>query len=395
MKHPRLKFLQQKIGNVIDSNPRATANSRNARIMSAVNVFAKELADWAFVYARNDDDYTAFQHALEDEGWLQQDGLNKPLLPVQAYLDDYGKDLNLQIIDSKKLVQRYRLANNENIKVQTWFNASVLPFKDKLYMAYRIDASPWTENTRVCMCELSSDYDVVAGSNWIMPLPTTSGFAEDPRLFLFRDELWMTYTDGNAIYITGVDPEHQSLYLTNPIRKPMNIRMEKNWTFFEHEGVLYCNYKINPHTIFEMNGEGAGYEKLQKQYASIQWDWGSELRGGSCPILYQGNYYAFFHSHSDFPEDLKNQLHRQYHMGVYVFEAAPPFKVIGVSKEPIMSGRYMGRSVVRGGDKHCIVFPCGSFMKDGTWVVSCGLNDYEIGILELSHEKLIENINWF
>ena len=73
-------------------------------------------------------------------------------------------------------------------------------------------------------------------------------------------------------------------------------------------------------------------------------------------------------------------------MGWYSFEPEPPFKVVSVSKEPILSGNYIdnGNPYIRS----LVVFPGGAYLEDDTWTVVYGVNDYSSGWIKIPHKDL-------
>lgn len=156
---------------------------------------------------------------------------------------------------------------------------------------------------------------------------------------------------------------------------------EKNWTWFFKDG-LFCVYVISPaHVVFEYRN------RVSKVFTTPgidqYWGWG-ELRGGSNPVLVDGEYVAFVHSSQPW---LGKK--RRYFMGAYAFEPNPPFRITRVSRKPILIGsendpRNLGAPVV--------VFPCGAVFKDGTWLVSMGINDCRCAWIRLPHADLLNGM---
>lgn len=312
---------------------------------------------------------------LESKGWLPESAPGRYTTPDDV-LDKTGWDIAVKYIDTTKLIQRY-FADSRNIHVMTWFNASITQYKNRLFMAYRVDAEPYTNNTRVAICELDNDYQPIKESNWLPLLAMGDTFTEDPRLFVFQDNLWVSYSDGNSIGIARLDVENNRKFENVIFKKPYKYRMEKNWVFFESDNVLYCIYSINPNAIYRVEGdELVPFHKRNNILPQT-------MRGGSQPVLHNNIWHCFYHGHFD--HNIPG-LSRQYYMGYYQFAAAPPFDIIGYTGILVSAKPKQYQS--RGGANHVVIFPSGAIYKDGKFIVSCGINDAEIGLLEFEEKDL-------
>jgi len=60
---------------------------------------------------------------------------------------------------------------------------------------------------------------------------------------------------------------------------------------------------------------------------------------------------------------------RRYSLGLAVFEAKPPFRIVRMTPEPFDGGNFQP-----GGFKD-IIFPCGAVLVGNQWVLSCGIQD--------------------
>ncbi len=70
----------------------------------------------------------------------------------------------------------------------------------------------------------------------------------DPKLFRAGSRCWLTFNTGhferpNRIYVAQVEPELGPLFL---ISFADRSEIEKNWAFFEHDGLLHALYSISP-----------------------------------------------------------------------------------------------------------------------------------------------------
>lgn len=339
-----------------------------------------------------------FEQKLEDEGYTPR--LENRFMPVEHYLEKYGWERQMLIVDTEKLLPSYYTEHAGNMRIKNWFNGSIVIFEGKRYMAYRIDTLPWTVNTKIAFCEMDDSWQPVKETNWMVQLKSCAGFWEDPRLFIHQGKLHMSYADGCQIGIALIDPVKMDVTGNYMIDKPLNFRMEKNWLFFTHQDQLHAVYQLFPHVVYQVNGPVIT-NKTVSQWP-MEWKWGKELRGSTCPVLVDDLWYSFFHSHIEYPVEMKGFLHRQYHLGCYVFENKPPFKVVAMSKEPVISGTYIDPTIPHGGHHNYCFFAMTALFSSrylpetrGSFLISGGVNDYRIGMFEITMEELKANLRFF
>ena len=101
----------------------------------------------------------------------------------------------------------------------------------------------------------------------------------------------------------------------------------------------------------------------------------------STPVLHDGQFWSFFHSSVDVSPGK-----RVYFMGWYSFEPEPPFKITGISREPILTGNCVdsGNPYIRS----LVIFPGGAYVEDDTWTVVYGINDFSCGWIKIPHGDL-------
>lgn len=213
---------------------------------------------------------------------------------------------------------------------------------------------------------------------------------EDPRAFRFRG-CWHV---GCANYLnTVLWPVHQSIhriefdgvkwsegirldieYRGNGDSIKTGTRHEKNWTFFDDFGRLKLIYQAaGHHEVADADGLDV------HRTTAPTWAFG-ELRGGSNPVLVGSEYWCFFHSSTPWVAP-----QRRYHMGAYVFDAAPPYRITRMTRTPILSGSQAEPRRFRG---PLVVFPGGALIRDGIWTVVFGVNDEECGWIQIPHSEL-------
>ena len=213
---------------------------------------------------------------------------------------------------------------------------------------------------------------------------------EDPRVLIHDDKIYVGCAN-YQLYVS--DKIHQKIlvfdttfkhidnihpvYDGNEINCLSNTKSQKNWTYFVHDGKILCVYQMNPHTVVEFDNQGRILTEYKTHTDIIKtWRFG-EPRMGSNPILKDGVYYNFFHSSIPW----KNPK-RQYFMGYYTFEAKPPFKIIEISKDPILWGNETDFRFLPNFNP-IVVFPCGAIYEDNSFYVSFGFNDEKTGIIKI------------
>lgn len=173
---------------------------------------------------------------------------------------------------------------------------------------------------------------------------------EDPRIFLFKNEEWSICNSlglsqqqnpcVNAMCIFKIsDPILSFRILTIPLNINPSQR-QKNWSPFEYNGELYCEYSIDPHVILKID--------IDTGLAEQKWETGSSneiitsdtsLRGGAPPLL------IYNHKILKFPEifylgvgHTRTRETSDYSHFFYMFESSPPFKILAKSDQFKLDG---------------------------------------------------------
>lgn len=201
-----------------------------------------------------------------------------------------------------------------------------------------------------------------------------------------RDKKGMVYphqmvaeVDNNWNLIKRYDPVYG--FNGNDVGK--NSKHEKNFLWWRHDNAWHLIYIAAPHTVARFDDNFKVVEHTCDYWDYKIWNYG-EIRGGTPPILHNGEYYTFFHSSTPF-----NKTKNQYHLGCYSFEAKPPFKITQITLNPLLSG-----SKFDGGlpDKPPCIFACGASIKHDAWLITFGVNDIKCGYAYISHDKLIDQM---
>lgn len=267
---------------------------------------------------------------------------------------------------------RHRFPTGALLLADHCLNPSVWKHQGRVYMAYRRGIG----NARIALAELAGD--TPAGLQQILwqrelALPLV-GMAdrghEDPRLFTFQGVLHVAYTGctrqrGETIASVcyarlGDDGSVQEAFQPQfPGRRPQ----EKNWSFFEHAGVLHAVYAISgQRTILRIDGDRATVAQAYPQTLEYA---GGEPRGGASPVLHRGEWYAFFHG------VIGTGAERIYTAGLHTFETQPPFRIMRRIRLPVMIPQHADRPSPK--LPHC-VYPAGA-MLGSDWIVSLGYYD--------------------
>lgn len=260
-------------------------------------------------------------------------------------------------------------------------NCCVFPHRGDRLIAYRVGHGFGSD---VWISKLDGDWQCAARCVRV-PLdllnPRCISY-EDPRLFEWRGALWLAYAGvetwmkSTKQFIARLDENFlpvENLELKYAKRQPI----EKNWVYFTQGDSLYAVYSISPkHCVLKIDASGNAVE----EHASIchlpcEQD---HCRGGANPVLYDGEYYAFFH--------LSTRVNNPRHcrLGLYTFAAQPPFRITRILPHYLaVAGRDLPADI-----GHHTLYPCGAFTHDNQWFVSCGEHDTFCRLLSFDINQL-------
>lgn len=283
-------------------------------------------------------------------------------------------------------------------------NPGLLRHGGKLWLAYRYHRMETpTKRSGIGMCEVDPKTGNAISKSQHLPLTnaTNTEHHEDCRLFMFKGEPYISYTEMVG-YMPGLNYTCVMKYARIALRKgkwsvldewqPVygnnnGFSKEKNWVFFEHDGKLMCIYSTDPeHVVLEMDGS-----RVVREYRSPgpKWQWG-HMRGGTPPVdMGDGRMLCVFHS--SIPTETPPHYVR-YYAAAYTFENKPPFRILQLSEQPVLSGSEEDGHRVdpryTEGWKPYVVFPCGLVPDDGGWLVSFGVNDWQCAVGRLTEPQL-------
>ena len=298
-----------------------------------------------------------------------------------------------------------------------FYNACICDAENGYRLFYRAGKEPKGYEDRLATCLLDSKFNVVSGSNkylevhsnWsesaitfvlkkFIPYVFKNGtHVEDPRVVLFNNHWFVFYTDGINMLVAKITLDCTKTIYSHYIFPPPETKKhsetdgrEKNWTPFVSNSNLYVLYSEKPRTIFKYVDTGGKLEVVALYGLNIgpYWDYGN-IRGGAPPVEYDNdNLIWFFHCQTIMPSHLGDK--RVYMIGAYLTSNKFPFKYKRIVHSPILVGIPSEISETRS-LQDCVVFPCGAVKTQTGWRVSMGVNDYEIGFIDITERNLFWN----
>lgn len=291
------------------------------------------------------------------------------------------------------------------------FNPSIIRWNGQLLMTFRIVPNPFfTFNSQIGIVFLDEDFNPVSTPQILDtcdPRTIVPSRAEDARLIIVGEKLYIVYSDnkddyiskgGFRVYVSELIYEDGKFFVINTdclrdFEGSSPYLREKNWVPFEFNGMMMLAYSLNPHRILRPLLGLEKCETFSSSEASIDWNYG-ELRGGTPALLHEDQYLSFFHSSLKMSTEHsggKAMLH--YFMGAYTFSAVPPFEITQISQEPIIGKNFYKGEYYKPywGSVRCI-FPCGFIIEDLYIYVSYGRQDHEIWIAKLDKQALLQSL---
>ncbi len=255
------------------------------------------------------------------------------------------------------------------------FNASLIRWRGQLLLAHR---TGWA-GCEVRVIPVDDNYRPIGPSVQLDLLHGAATFGrEDPRLFVFRGRLHVSYTGFTGSVTSVLYARLRDDLTTEAICAPHysgRRAWEKNWSFFEEENELYAVYSIDPHVVLRIDGDTATV--ATQSPTNFPWH-GGHLRGGASPVLVRGEWYHWFHGAIDLGQEWPT---RQYNTGLYTFMPRT-HRVLRLPEHPLAWADHGTRPA----DQYCSVQFAGGAVLDGDlWRVSCGTHDRWIEVMEYRH----------
>jgi len=267
------------------------------------------------------------------------------------------------------------------------YNPSLIRWRNRLLMCFRFHATG-NLSTRLGIAELDDKLSVKKWSQLKINDEQSSHSYEDARLFLFQDNLWISYVESKypkqleCVVKYAEMFEGERGWRTATAYQPRYGKndwtgMEKNWSPFESGEKIHFIYDNT--TILQVDGDYCTEIKAE----GATWDYG-DIRGGNV-IPWKGGLLRTFHSRMD------NEMpphHWRYYVGALTMDSVVPFKVTGITKHPLLTGSEEGGSEDCFHHKAKVVFPLGLVGIDGGVLVSVGINDSECLVARFSEQEI-------
>jgi len=322
-------------------------------------------------------------------------------------------------------MQMLKIDSTELLPAAWCYNPSIIQYKKKLLFAYRrvykIDQNDWKMYSRVCICELDKSLAPKGKHTELQFKPifaNSLNHQEDPRLFLYKDELYCSYINsthdygspsqglcklndkyevvenwfidygnninGSVVPIVDTICLRPGVFCSAPPSKISN-GVEKNWVFFQVGDKLNAIYETNPLQVIEIDLSSSKGKLLSKSSTKLDWQWG-KLSGGTSPILMNGEYHTFFHSFYN-NEEYKRRV---YTAGYMAFDKN--YQIKRISKTPIL---HADKTCFETSINHSVVFPGGVLYKDGKWTIAYGVDDQHCNLAIVDDEEVQTNCQIF
>jgi hypothetical protein len=208
---------------------------------------------------------------------------------------------------------------------------------------------------------------------------------EDPRVLCLKDSLFVSYSriiNSNITKYLQLTIKIEGSFYNNKFEKKDIIvnfdqlnnknSKQKNWTFFEQNGLIYIVYNIMPLEIYIWNPKDqlvqtTNIVPLIYRFWKHPKYLGMVFRGGCPPIKVDNIFYVFIHS-------------TDYKMFCFTFDCVN-FDILSVTLKEIIPNR---------GNKLDIHFPCGVIYHEKKQIfhISLGIDDVKLGIFTIYKKEL-------
>lgn len=266
------------------------------------------------------------------------------------------------------------------------FNGGIIPWEGGYVFAWRdgwVSGGVWATRMDAAFSPVGPAVRLAVDH------PEAGAGQEDPQLFVHRGRLHAAVvgvvgrngraTRTNVLYCRlAADLSVEATFAPKaPGVDP--ARWEKNWQWFEHGESLYAVYAIDPHRVLKVDGGRCEWA----HETPCPWPWaGGERRGGATPVLVGDEFWCFFH---DSVPSAPGKM--QYRVGLYTFDAAPPFAVRRAVPGPVLTADATTNGGP-GGNYSDVIFPRGAVRLGDEWVLASGVHDRWTELRRLSHADL-------
>ena len=267
------------------------------------------------------------------------------------------------------------------------YNPSIIRYNGSIWMAYRNHTG--RVNTQLALAKIDDTGKVL--SNEVLASKEGRSL-DDPRLFQvghtvrvsWVDSSWPMVPTASVVYVADLMPGLTAGLEHHLLPGNDSTSIQKNWVWFSIGGITYCIYRCHPMHEIYYKKDNHPNEWNTCNTEGPKWSYGA-IRGGTAPLTYEGKLLRFFHSRLDNEWGVPKY---RYYVGAYIMESEPPFRVLKVSKKPILYGSEVDdltpsqrKQVVRRVPN--VVFPAGAIEHGGGWLLSVGLNDCQCALVKI------------
>ena len=231
------------------------------------------------------------------------------------------------------------------------------------------------------------------GGGYVMAVCSWGGQYFDDGVNFHTAGRQIIYTLSPDFKVIG---EEHPVYGYNGVHHFANLVHEKNWLPFFHDDKLYLTYRVTPHRVFRVVDEYETEEYVTEGVSD--WLYGQPA-GGTAPVPFDSDTsLSLFHSFTE------EGVIRTYHVGAYLMENRPPFRIVRYTKKPLITAnkdmtnsqefhkqsQYFLGSTAPSSHKHhhAVIYPCGKVRRHDNWLVGCGINDITAGLLTLTTKEI-------
>lgn len=273
------------------------------------------------------------------------------------------------------------------------YNPSLIRYQNKLLATCRAhDRNDW--RTNLYIAQLTNDLKVEWCSKLEAPASLVDQSHEDARLFIFNNELWVSWTIG--LWPVSVHRSKVALgkvrqvagqwqidsYFVPEYGRNDGTRMEKNWLPFECNGKLWAYYETNEHDQVFIRFEGPAVVETVRSPAP-KWNYGP-IHGGAIGAAKDDTLWFFFNSRIN---GNGTTLDR-YHIGCAELRRLPPFEVLRIGKKPVLYGQEGYNLDGYRFFKPNVCFATGLVQEKDRLLLAHGWNDAEARVAKLKEGEL-------
>lgn len=325
-----------------------------------------------------------------------------------AGLEDFEFYNSTEEIKSQKIVK-----DTKRIYLPQYpeaYNPSIIKSGNGYLMCFRISPNRWKDGgltSFIGIVRLNENFDPISEPQ-ILDTRFGNSIApqsEDARLFVFRDKIYLVYND-NTEEIWFNNDQRRDMYIAEllsdgdkyTVGKPLKLthqkkyggtKIQKNWMPFEWDKQLFLTYSILPHEILLPDFKTGSCLPIFETTPYMTWNYGP-LRGGSPPILVDGEYLSFFHSsvYTSCPVT-KGEKVWIYFMGAYTFSGSPPFELTKMSPYPIVGKGFYTYLIYW----KRVIFPGGFVVSGNNIYLAYGKDDWEMWVATIDKKALYDHMH--